>query len=360
MFNRVFGSVMIVTSAFTLIIGQTPEPKKTAMPEPPKTFSFSFDGGSYLGVQTAEVTRENFSKFGLRDVRGVAVEKVAENSPAAAAGIKEGDVIVRFNGDEVTSTRKLTRLVSEVDPDHQVRLTVVRGGGEQELTATVVKRPTPAAFADGSFFPAPPGVLERFERMPALPEFRDLPNLKGFDFKELPNLKGFDFKELPNLEGFKSFTLPNADGKGFTWSSSGSRQIGIGVTSLTDQLAKHYGVTGGLLISEVRENSPAAKAGLRAGDIIVEANGKAVKGDFDLIREVNRKKEGDVTLVLVRNGNRQTISVTPEVSKDQTFFFNSDGADGDGGRLLTPPAPRTPPTPGTPASPAIFRWNHVI
>jgi len=85
-----------------------PTPKNDA----PKAFAWTFDGdGGYIGVQTQEVTRENFSKFGLRDVRGVAVEKVVDKSPAQAAGIQAGDVIVKFDGEEVTSARKLTRLI---------------------------------------------------------------------------------------------------------------------------------------------------------------------------------------------------------------------------------------------------------
>ena len=100
MFNKSFISVLIVTSAFTLIFGQTPEAKKDK-DKLPQAFAWSFDGdGAYLGVQTQEVSKENFAKFGLRDVRGVAVEKVLENSPAAAAGIRDGDVIVRFNGED--------------------------------------------------------------------------------------------------------------------------------------------------------------------------------------------------------------------------------------------------------------------
>src|SRR5258708_5479054 len=135
-------SILIVTSSFILAFGQTPEAKKEKE-KAPTAFAWSFEGGGgYLGVQTQEVSKENFAKFGLRDVRGVAVEKVLENSPAAA-GIQNGDVIVRFNGEEVTSSRKLTRLVGEVDPDHQVSLTISRAGREQEITATVCKRPTP-------------------------------------------------------------------------------------------------------------------------------------------------------------------------------------------------------------------------
>src|SRR6476660_2368234 len=128
-----------------------------ARPDAPQTFAWSFDGnGGYIGVQTQEVTRDNFAKFGLRDVRGVAVEKVMEKSPAEAAGIQAGDVIVKFNGDEVTSARKLTRLIGEVDPDHQAKVTVLRGGREQDINVTIAKRPMPE-FNNGNFqFSVPP------------------------------------------------------------------------------------------------------------------------------------------------------------------------------------------------------------
>src|SRR5205085_5801402 len=150
MYIKSFLSVLIVTSSFILAFGQTPEAKKDDE-KGARTFAFSFDGGgSYLGVQTEEVNKDNFAKFGLRDVRGVAVEKVVDNSPAAAAGLRPGDVIVKVNGDEVSSTRKLTRLISEIDPDHQARLTVMRGGSEKEMTATLAARPAPK-FGDGNF-----------------------------------------------------------------------------------------------------------------------------------------------------------------------------------------------------------------
>lgn len=350
MVNKYLSSVMIVTSAFTLVIGQTPEPNVDRVS--PQAFSFFVDGsGGYLGVQTVEVTKENFSRFGLRGVRGVAVEKVLENSPAASAGLKDGDVILRFNGEEISSTRKLTRLIGEVEPDHQVRLVISRGGAEQEITATLGKRQTPT-FAEGGFkfemppmgsFPAP----EFFEKFKDMPRFeREMPNLME-RFKDLPQLKDFKF-DTPGV-----WTSPDGNSQVFTWRSGEGRIIGVSVSPLTKQLAQHFGVEDGLLISEVRENSAAARSGLKAGDVIVEANGKAVKGDLDLIREVNGKKEGDVQLTIVRDGKRQTISVTPEVSKDGGFFFNH--GDGDG-KILTPPAtPRAPVAP----MPAL-RWNRVI
>ena len=328
---------MIVTSAFTLVFGQAPDaPKKEKAPQ---TFAFSFDtGGSYLGVQTKEVSKDNYSQLGLRDVRGVAVEKVMENSPAAAAGLQENDVIVRFNGEEVTSARKLTRLVGEVDPDHQARITVLRNGKEREVTATLASRPG-TKFENGSF-----------EMLRNLPDMKDLP-----EFKDLPE------GTMPHV-----FEAPDGEGKVFIF-HSGGRQIGVSVTSLTKQLASHFGVNNGAMVSEVREGSPAEKAGLKAGDIIVEANSAAIKGNFDLVKAINDKKEGDVTLTIVRDGSRQTIAVTPEAAKDQNFFFKGDGEDG----LMTP-APAVPghfklTRPAVPAFPASapapmigFRPGRVI
>lgn len=331
MFNRFFSSVMIVTSAFTIILGQTPEAKKEKE-KATTAFSWAFDGdGGYLGVQTREVSKENFAKFGLRDVRGVAVEKVMENSPAAAAGIRAGDVIVRFNSEDITSSRKLTRLVSEVDPDHQVKLTISRDGSEQDITATVGKRPTPK-FENGNFsFSMPEG-----------PNRLDLEKFKGLQqLKEFPQLR--DFKgEMPHV-----FMSPGGEGQNFLWRAGGGRQIGIAVYPVTKQLGERFGVESGVMINDVHADSPAAKAGLKAGDIVIEVDGKTVKNNLDLIRAINAKKEGDVQVTIMRDRSRQTISVTPEVSKDSGFVFQNDDDNG----LMLPPTPPMAPMMTRPTMP---------
>jgi S1-C subfamily serine protease len=123
------------------------------------------------------------------------------------------------------------------------------------------------------------------------------------------------------------------------------RRIGIGVTSLTKQLSDHFGVDGGVMVTDVRPDSPAAKAGLKAGDIIVGVEGKDVKSDVDLIRAVNEKKDGDVSLTFIRDGNRQTISVTPEkADSNLSGFFESPDAPGASMapqqfKFAVPPAP---------------------
>ena len=140
MLSKSFLSVMIVTSAFTLVFGQTPEAKKD-VDNAPKAFAFSFNGGgSYLGVQTQEVNKENFAKFGLKEVLGVAVEKVMENSPAAAAGLQAGDVIVRFGDMDVKTLEDLTFALRGKRAGDRVTVVVRRGGQRHELEATLEER----------------------------------------------------------------------------------------------------------------------------------------------------------------------------------------------------------------------------
>ena len=98
------------------------------------------DGGSFLGVHAEDVNKENMARYGLREARGVGVTEVVKDSPAEKAGLRKDDVILRFEGDSVTSVRKLTRLVSEVAPDQNVRLAISRGGSEQEVAVTMGKR----------------------------------------------------------------------------------------------------------------------------------------------------------------------------------------------------------------------------
>ena len=298
MISRSFVFLLI---GFIVVIGADAQQQSPGARGESRSFSMFFDGdGGYLGVQTEEVTRDNFAKYGLRDVRGVAIEKVVEGSPAEKAGLQNGDVIVRFNNEEVTSVRKLTRLLGEVSADHQAKLTIVRGGGEREITATLGKRPMPK-FEEGGF-----GMnLPRAQRMPYPPS------------GEFPPMMPMP-RDLPGLETMP----PGAPDQPFAWRAGSGRRIGVGVSTLTKQLSEHFGVNGGVMINEVRADSPAAKAGLKAGDIIVDVDGKEVKGDIDLIRAIAEKKEGDVSLTIIRDGNRQTLIVTPEKAEGgfNTFF----------------------------------------
>ena len=289
MMNKLFVFVFVFIITVISVSAQETPP---APPAPPvermyRTPSAGLFGGSYLGVQTVEVTKENFSKFGLGEVRGVAVEKVLKDSPAEKAGLQNGDVIVRFDGESVTSVRKLTRLIGEVAPDHKVNLTVLRNGSERDVQVTVGKREVsfePSGFFRGEFPP-----------MSAIPDLQQFP-------------------KIPNA--------PMAgEGGLFVWRTGAVRQIGVTVSTLTKQLGDYFGISDGtgLLINDVRPDSPAAKAGLKAGDVIIEIDGRQVKGDEDLMRGISDKKDGAVNITVVRDKNRQVFSVVPNKISERDF-----------------------------------------
>jgi membrane-associated protease RseP (regulator of RpoE activity) len=331
MLRKLPAFILLAFSSCTIIFSQkTPDPaKQPEKPAKPSVFSFQFEGGSYLGFEPQEVTKDNFGKFGLSQVRGVAVEKVVENSPAAQAGLQTGDVIIRFEGEEIESVRKLSRLIAEIAPDHQVKLSILRNGSEQEITATMGKREIPAMF-NGNYRMEMPN-LQNLPKMPEMPKFPE-----GQLMPKMP-----DMSKLPQIQA-----LPNGQGGAFIWKGDGengfffgaNRQIGISVSSLTKQLGEYFGVESGkgLLINNVRENSPAAKAGLKAGDIIVEADGKEIKNNTDLIRTLNEKKEGDVQLTIIRDRNRQTVQVTPEKLKGELTPMFDETLPTTNLRVVTP------------------------
>ena len=265
-------SLLVIITLTTSIALAQQNPAPPPPPEPNDLFDNSFslfvDGGSFLGVYAEDINKENMGRYNLNQVRGVAVTRIVKDSPAEKAGLRKDDVILRIDGENVTSVRKLNRLVSEIAPDQNVRVTISRNGAEQELTATMGRR---SNNADA--------------------------------FKLLQGNPGTWEWEGPSM---------NSDGP-WVFALGGSRRIGVSTTELTKQLADYFGVTGGagVLVTSVAEDGPAAKAGIRAGDVITAVDGEAINSSGDISRLVNRKKDGDVTLTLVRNKSQQTIRVTP-------------------------------------------------
>ena len=113
------------------------------------------------------------------------------------------------------------------------------------------------------------------------------------------------------------------------------RRIGIGTMQLTKQLADYFGISDGkgVLVTSVAEDSPAAKAGLKAGDVITAIDGEKVEGAGDLARGINKKKDGDVTLTVIRNKNQRSITVTPK----EAPIPQPGAVVGQGGRRIVIP-----------------------
>src|ERR1044072_3354013 len=290
--KRAFYFLISLLLAGGIAIAQQSTPAPPAdMPEPPdapdapRALTMFFSGGSFLGVHVEDINRENMARYGMREARGVDITQVIKDRSAEKAGLRKDDVIVRFEGDSTTSARKLNRLVSEVAPDQTVKLGISRGGGEQEVAVTIAKR-------NDSF-----NTMEHF---------KGLEGLKGLD-----KLKGLD--NLPP-GAWKWEGGPGKDGMFFAL--GGGRRIGVGTMPLSKQLAEYFGITDGkgVLVSSVTDDSPAAKAGLKAGDVITAIDGEKVEGAGDVARAINKKKEGDVTLTVIRNKNQRTMTVTPKDS----------------------------------------------
>lgn len=274
-------AVLILTVAPVLAQESAPEP-----PEPPEdlnTFSLFIDGGGFLGVYGEDINNENMGRYRLNQARGVGITRIIADSPAEKAGLRKDDVILRLDGENVTSVRKLNRLVSEIAPDHSVKITISRNGAEQELTATMGKRRNSSSARD--MFPSEPRVWKW----------------------EGP----LDTDKL-NRE-FKGFQLDRNNNNDLTFLFNNTRRIGVSTVELTKQLADYFGVTAGkgALATSVVEDGPAAKAGIKAGDVITAVDGEEVDSPGDVSRAISKKKEGEVTLTVIRNKSQQTFRVTP-------------------------------------------------
>jgi len=300
---------LILTAGIVLAQQAAPAtpPGEPAPPTPPdgsQNFSFFISGGSFLGVYTEDVSKENMGRYNLREVRGVGITQVAKDSPAEKAGLRKDDVILRFEGENVTSTRKLTRLVSEVAPDQTVRLTISRGGAEQEVSVTIGKRNESINAGE------------------------------GFRAFQMPDLHGLITPEGRGGNVWK-WEMPEQGGDGMVFSFGNNRRIGVSTMQLTKQLADYFGIADGegVLVTSVAEDSPAAKAGIKAGDVITAIDGEKVDGAGDVARGINKRKEGDVTLTVIRKGNQRTITVTPNVVKPLV----TPGTPQSARRIVIPP-----------------------
>ena len=125
----------------------------------------------------------------------------------------------------------------------------------------------------------------------------------------------------PKIRGDILKNFPKDGDGNFVFAFGGNRRIGISTQGLTKQLSDYFGAKdGGVLITSVTENSPAAKAGLKAGDVITAIDGEKVDSSGDISRAINKKQDGDVTLTVLRDHNTRTVTVTPEKKPEGTLI----------------------------------------
>src|SRR3984893_8783907 len=97
------------------------------------------ESGSWLGVETREVTSDNAKEFKLPSERGVVLGRIAPDSPASKSGLRENDAVTEINGQQVEGAMQFRRMIREIPAGRNVQLTVWRDGYSQKISVTLGK-----------------------------------------------------------------------------------------------------------------------------------------------------------------------------------------------------------------------------
>jgi serine protease Do len=197
----------------------------------------------------------------LPETSGVEVTLVRAGSPAEVAGVKAGDVVAEYNGETVESIEQFSRLVRETPPGRPVKLRIVRNGTSQVLTAKIE-----AIAASERPGPISPRRAQAQAR-------QDVP------------------RSL------------------MTWRSP---MLGVDSEPLFGQLAVYFGVSEAVLVRAVVPGSPAEKAGLKAGDVIMRVGKQTVTTPAEITARLRMATTATVPIVVMREHKETTFTVTLE------------------------------------------------
>jgi len=243
---------------------------------------------SFLGVELSEVSRETVARLKLREERGALIEEVTSGSSAAQAGLQKNDVIVKWDGEQIESAREMSRHIRETPAGRAVRLTVMRDGREIEVSVTLGERKA---------------LLNRVSvGRPAVASVRVRPDLQ---------------------------IRPPVQDRG---------HLGVEMQGMTPQLAEYFGLSkrSGALVTFVFADSPAAKAGLKAGDVILSAGGETVENPLDIRRALTGKSEGVIEFRIMRDKQEQTVKVQLEKGTTSWLLAPDDRAAVVAGTEIAP------------------------
>ncbi len=203
----------------------------------------------WLGVVIQNVDKDLAESFGLKQAGGILVSEVQQNSPASAAGLKQGDVIIKLNNKILEDVSDLRNQVALLRPDSKNLLHVIRDGREKKIQVTIGEQP--ANFGKGGITASDKNSLNKY----------------GLTLQELS-------EEL--AEKFE------------------------------------YEVGSGLVISDVKAGSSAEKAGLKPGHLVEEINRQPVRNLKELKKIVEMSGKSGKILMRVRSGNYSTYVVLAE------------------------------------------------
>jgi predicted metalloprotease with PDZ domain len=240
------------------------------------------EGGSdkasfaYLGVYMDELTQRMKDKLKFPHESGVLVTKIEEGSPAEKAGLLQEDILYLFNGVAVKDAGHLASLVRAEKPGSKVALVIYRDGSKKRITVTLGERKKPAIITDD--FGAYNEELKQ--------AMRDAKKSMTTVYKESLMMKG---------------------------------RLGMVLHDLSEELGEYFDVKkgGGALVLDVETDSPAGKAGIRSGDVIIALNGEAVTDVEDFMDALSEASDVDtVSIDVIRKGAKRTIELDVESGSD--------------------------------------------
>ena len=254
------------TTALSLTLSGASLTAQSVPPAPPVAVWNWQQSGSYIGVGVVDINERVAEQLKMNRPHGVEITYVTENSPAMDAGVKKGEVIISFRGQDIESVEQFARLVRETPVGREAPLTLVSKSGRRDVTITMGARGETAAME----------LRKRMERTAPLIAF-DVPR---------------------------------------TLMVTRSNALGATLEPVDGQLARFFGADAGVLVRDVDSGSPADDAGLLAGDFIVEVQKVKVARPSDVRREIARAgAEDQVQVTVLRNKSRKTVAV--EAGRDE-------------------------------------------
>jgi serine protease Do len=254
----------LVTLAAISVV--TPVLAQTSAPQHARSMSLRrMATRGYLGVGVVELTEDRVKALKLKDDQGVEVKRVDPESPADKAGLKQNDVISEINGKGIGDIEQFQSSIGDTQPGTKVNLTIWHNGAKQTITATLDSRPE---------------------------------NLLSFIGPDAPDAPMPPMPLMP----------PNGDNP-FSYLPGNAAVVGFEGEGLNPQLAEFFGVKDGVLVRSVNPMTPAAKAGLKAGDVIVKVNGTPVMSPREITSMVRASRKKALVFTVVRNKKEMTLNV---------------------------------------------------
>jgi S1-C subfamily serine protease len=248
----------------------------------------------YLGIAFHGITESEIGSMHLKDGHGAVIIMVDHDGPAGKAGLRDHDVVLSVNGVSVEGEDQLRKMLRDMAPGRPIALSICRNGVEQTVNAVMSTREEVERQALQQRFVVPvPADDSGIVVAPV-----DAPAPKS-SFGH-----GFITGHL----------LPSPTYTGATVDAMGA------------QLADYFGVKDGkgLLVHEVETNSPAATAGLRAGDVVVKMNGSHVATEKDWTRALHESKGRPVLMMVIRDRHEQTLTMVPDSKRRSAVDSSSD------------------------------------